>query len=133
MALRSFQRGFNMTSMANTRRDDSAQHRFYLPGQYEPCFCRLLTDTEQGGCFFGALFAFLFAEKIGRKKTIVLVFFVLLLGGTLISASRGSLNISYGGSAVAGLGIGASSMVVLVCISETAPPSIRGASLVSLR
>lgn len=32
----------------------------------------------------------------------------------------------YGGRAVAGLGIGASSMVVPVYISETAPPSIRG-------
>lgn len=51
---------------------------------------------------------------------------VFLLGGTLMTASRGSLNMIYGGRAVAGLGIGASSMVVPVYISETAPPSIRG-------
>jgi len=43
-----------------------------------------------------------------------------------MTASQGSLNMIYGGRAVAGLGIGASSMVVPVYISETAPPSIRG-------
>jgi sugar porter (SP) family MFS transporter len=51
---------------------------------------------------------------------------VFLLGGTLMTASRGSLDMIYGGRAIAGLGIGASSMVVPVYISETAPPSIRG-------
>jgi MFS family permease len=45
---------------------------------------------------------------------------VFLLGGTLMTASRGSLDMIYGGRAVAGLGIGASSMVVPVYISETA-------------
>lgn len=43
-----------------------------------------------------------------------------------MTASRGDLNFIYAGRAVAGLGIGASSMVVPVYISETAPPSIRG-------
>ena len=51
---------------------------------------------------------------------------IFLLGGTLMTASRGSLDMIYGGRAIAGLGIGASSMVVPVYISETAPPSIRG-------
>jgi len=51
---------------------------------------------------------------------------IFLLGGTLMTASQGSLNMIYAGRAVAGLGIGASSMVVPVYISETAPPSIRG-------
>jgi MFS family permease len=72
------------------------------------------------------LFAFPFAEKIGRKKTMIIASSVFLLGGTLMTASKGSLNMIYGGRAVAGLGIGASSMVVPVYISETAPPSIRG-------
>jgi sugar porter (SP) family MFS transporter len=51
---------------------------------------------------------------------------VFLLGGTLMTAARGNLNMIIGGRAVAGLGIGASSLVVPVYISETAPPSIRG-------
>lgn len=81
---------------------------------------------HQAGCFFGALFAFPFAEKIGRKFTMIIASSVFLVGGTVMTAARGNLNMIYAGRAVAGLGIGASSMVVPVYISETAPPSIRG-------
>lgn len=84
------------------------------------------SDISQAGCFFGALIAFPFAERLGRKKTIIMAASTFLLGGTLMTASQGQLNMIYGGRAVAGLGIGASSMVVPVYISETAPPSIRG-------
>ncbi|KAH7071806.1 quinate permease [Paraphoma chrysanthemicola] len=111
MALNSFQRDFNMTGMAKTQRDTTQGN---------------IVSTFQAGCFFGALFAFPFAEKIGRKKTMIIASSVFLLGGTLMTAARGSLNMIYCGRAVAGLGIGASSMVVPVYISETAPPSIRG-------
>lgn len=51
---------------------------------------------------------------------------IFLLGGTLMTAAQGSINMVYGGRLVAGLGIGASSLTVPVYISETAPPSIRG-------
>jgi MFS family permease len=51
---------------------------------------------------------------------------VFLLGGTLMTAANGNLNMIYAGRLVAGLGIGASSLTVPVYISETAPPSIRG-------
>lgn len=43
-----------------------------------------------------------------------------------MTAAHGNLNMVYGGRAVAGLGIGASSLTVPVYIAETAPPSIRG-------
>ena len=80
----------------------------------------------QAGCFFGALLTFPIAEKWGRKKTIMLASLVFLLGGTIMTAARGNLNMIIGGRAIAGLGIGASSLTVPVYISETAPPSIRG-------
>jgi MFS family permease len=51
---------------------------------------------------------------------------VFLLGGTLMTAANGNLNMIYAGRLIAGLGIGASSLTVPVYISETAPPSIRG-------
>jgi MFS family permease len=51
---------------------------------------------------------------------------VFLLGGTLMTAANGNLDMIYAGRLVAGLGIGASSLTVPVYISETAPPSIRG-------
>ncbi|KAH7341192.1 quinate permease [Pyrenochaeta sp. MPI-SDFR-AT-0127] len=111
MALNSFIRDFGLNNIAKVNRDT-------IQGN--------IVSTFQAGCFFGALIAFPFAEKIGRKKTMIIASSIFLLGGTLMTAARGSLNMIYGGRAVAGLGIGASSMVVPVYISETAPPSIRG-------
>lgn len=51
---------------------------------------------------------------------------VFLVGGTLMTAAHGKLNMIYAGRAIAGLGIGASSMTVPVYIAEIAPPSVRG-------
>lgn len=50
---------------------------------------------------------------------------VFLVGATLMTAANGTMNTVIAGRAVAGLGIGAFSLVVPVYISETAPPSIR--------
>ena len=85
-----------------------------------------IVSTFQAGCFFGALFSFPIAEKFGRKKTIMLAALVFLLGGTLMTAAQGRLSLIYAGRAIAGLGIGSSSLVVPVYIAEISPPSIRG-------
>ncbi|TDZ36751.1 Quinate permease [Colletotrichum trifolii] len=111
MALDSFRRDFHLDDVSTSTRDT-------IQGN--------IVSTFQAGCFFGALFTFPIAEKFGRRKTVMLAGTVFLLGGTLMTAARGSLNMIYAGRAVAGLGIGASSLTVPVYIAETAPPSIRG-------
>lgn len=111
MALDSFRADFGLDDLEVTARDT-------IQGN--------IVSTFQAGCFFGALLTFPLAEKFGRRKTILLAALVFLLGGTLMTAARGDLNLIYAGRAIAGLGIGASSMTVPVYISETAPPSIRG-------
>lgn len=111
MALTSFRRDFGLDVVSSTKRDT-------IQGN--------IVSTFQAGCFFGALLTFPIAEKFGRRKTVMLAALVFLLGGTLMTAARGDLNLIYGGRAIAGLGIGASSLTVPVYISETAPPSIRG-------
>ncbi|KAL0570674.1 hypothetical protein V5O48_011280 [Marasmius crinis-equi] len=111
MALDSFVRDFHLDEVSKTNRDT-------IQGN--------IVSTFQAGCFFGALLTFPLAEKFGRKRVIMAAMLVFLLGGTLMTAARGSLNMIYGGRALAGLGIGAASLTVPVYISETAPPSIRG-------
>ncbi|KAF2245304.1 quinate permease [Trematosphaeria pertusa] len=111
MALDSFIRDFGWEDVSKNTRDTIQAN---------------IVSTFQAGCFFGALLTFPIAEKIGRKKTIVIAGLVFLLGGTLMTAAQGSLNLLYGGRAIAGLGIGASSLTVPVYIAEVAPPSIRG-------
>ncbi|KAF5705146.1 quinate permease [Fusarium mundagurra] len=111
MALTSFMRDFGLDLVEKTQRDT-------IQGN--------IVSTFQAGCFFGALFTFPIAEKWGRRKTIMGAALVFLLGGALMTAANGNLNMIYGGRVVAGLGLGASSLTVPVYISETAPPSIRG-------
>ncbi|KAJ0302828.1 hypothetical protein COL516b_006867 [Colletotrichum fioriniae] len=111
MALDSFRRDFHLDEVSSTTRDT-------IQGN--------IVSTFQAGCFFGALFTFPIAEKFGRRKTVMLAGTVFLIGGTLMTAASGNLNLIYAGRAIAGLGIGASSLTVPVYIAETAPPSIRG-------
>lgn len=111
MALDSFVRDFGLTDVSASTRDT-------IQGN--------IVSTFQAGCFFGALLTFPIAERFGRRRTIFLAACVFLLGGTLMTAANGKMQMIIAGRAVAGLGIGASSMCVPVYISETAPPSIRG-------
>ncbi|KAK8859324.1 quinate permease [Apiospora arundinis] len=111
MALESFIRDFGWSNVGKTERDT-------IQGN--------IVSTFQAGCFFGALVTFPIAEKFGRRLAIILASLVFLLGATLMTASHGNLNLIYAGRAIAGLGIGSSSLVVPVYIAEVAPPSIRG-------
>ncbi|CRK24561.1 hypothetical protein BN1723_013355 [Verticillium longisporum] len=111
MALDSFRRDFDLAGKSQSHRDT-------VQGN--------IVSTFQAGCFFGALLTFPLAEKWGRRKTVMLAALVFLIGGTLMTAAHGKLEMIIAGRAVAGLGIGASSLVVPVYIAETAPPSIRG-------
>lgn len=111
MALNSFIRDFGWANVSKSTRDTIQAN---------------IVSTFQAGCFFGALLTFPIAEKIGRRKTVMIAGVVFLLGGTLMTAAQGNLNLIYSGRAIAGLGIGASSLTVPVYIAEVAPPSIRG-------
>jgi MFS family permease len=127
MALDSFRRDFGTNNIPQNQRD-TIQGNIVSTFQVSNPHALLETrsDLTQAGCFFGALFAFPFAEKIGRKKTMIIASSVFLIGGTLMTAAHGKLNMIYAGRAIAGLGIGASSMTVPVYIAEIAPPSVRG-------
>src|SRR5690606_27392597 len=85
-----------------------------------------IVSTFQAGCFFGALATFPFAERFGRRRCILAAVTVFLVVGAIITAAGGNMAMIIAGRAVAGLGIGSTSMCVPVYISETAPPSIRG-------
>ncbi|KAI8384477.1 general substrate transporter [Radiomyces spectabilis] len=83
------------------------------------------------GAWFGALIVGYFADRLGRKYSIVVFSVVFLLGSSI---QGGAQNIGYllGGRFVTGMGVGAMSMLVPLYQSEIAPPEIRG-SLVSLQ
>lgn len=78
-----------------------------------------------GGAFFGAAFAGLIADIIGRRFTILTGALIFLLGGGL---QTGAPTISYlmGGRFIAGLGVGFLTMIIPLYQAEIAHPSIRG-------
>tara|TARA_R110002049_G_scaffold97783_1_gene238166 strand:- start:8144 stop:9487 length:1344 start_codon:yes stop_codon:yes gene_type:complete len=82
------------------------------------------------GCIFGALVAGYIADKIGRKKALIItaILFAISAVGCLVSPDFTFLVIA---RIIGGVGVGAASMLSPLYISEMAPADKRGA-LVSL-
>ncbi|MEO6835622.1 MAG: sugar porter family MFS transporter [Candidatus Tumulicola sp.] len=82
------------------------------------------------GCVLGAAVAGSVADLIGRRLTLLLAGVIFLIGA-LVSAFTPGESILLAGRFVVGIGIGFSSVVSPLYISEVAPAKVRGA-LVSL-
>jgi SP family galactose:H+ symporter-like MFS transporter len=82
------------------------------------------------GCMAGAIVAGGVADGIGRRHTL-LAAGVIFFAGALVSALAPNESVLLGGRLVVGIGIGFSSVVAPLYISEVAPAASRGA-LVSL-
>jgi sugar porter (SP) family MFS transporter len=87
-----------------------------------------IVSCYQAGAFFGAFFAYPFAFFYGRRKALSIFAALFCLGAGLMlgaNAHRG-LGLIYGGRVIAGMGVGGTSMISPIYISEVAPPAIRG-------
>jgi sugar porter (SP) family MFS transporter len=82
------------------------------------------------GCIAGSAVAGTIADRIGRRWTL-LVAGVVFFAGALVSAFTPNEDVLLFGRFVVGIGIGFSSVVAPLYISEVAPANVRGA-LVSL-
>ncbi|KAI8150383.1 permease of the major facilitator superfamily [Fennellomyces sp. T-0311] len=79
----------------------------------------------QIGCLFGSLAATTTADKLGRKWSIMIAAAVFSVGGILQIIGDG-LPMLYAGRLVAGLGVGALSMLVPIYVAEIAHQTQRG-------
>lgn len=86
-----------------------------------------IVTVLQCGCFVGALAAGYVADKLGRKPALLIAATLAIIGTIMQAASLGHLPVMYVGRFIAGLGVGAASMVTPLYISENAPRGIRGA------
>jgi sugar porter (SP) family MFS transporter len=82
------------------------------------------------GCIGGSAVAGWFADRIGRRWTLFLAG-LIFIAGAVISALSPTEAVLLAGRFVVGLGIGFSSVIAPLYISEVAPSDVRGA-LVSL-
>ncbi|GAA5814340.1 hypothetical protein MFLAVUS_007834 [Mucor flavus] len=83
------------------------------------------------GAWAGSWIIGYFADRIGRKHSIVLSTLVFLLGSSIQGGAQ-NIGMLLGGRFVTGMSVGALSLLVPLYQSEIAPPEIRG-SLISLQ
>ncbi|KAJ5033430.1 uncharacterized protein L3040_008546 [Drepanopeziza brunnea f. sp. 'multigermtubi'] len=85
-----------------------------------------IVSTLQGGCFFGALAAYYCADRFGRRPSLLAAAAVATTGVVIQCSTVGKLEGLYVGRLVAGLGVGAASMLTPLYVSENSPRAIRG-------
>lgn len=78
------------------------------------------------GAGVGALLSFLLNDRIGRKNSLRVYQATYIVGSLISCFSSGNAGVLYAGRIVAGLGIGALSVVCPMAISEIAPKAVRG-------
>jgi sugar porter (SP) family MFS transporter len=87
-----------------------------------------IVSIYQAGAFWGSIFAYATAFFVGRKKSLTFWSLIFILGAGLMLGANGTrgLGLIYAGRVLAGMGVGGTSMVVPMYISELSPPAIRG-------
>ena len=98
-------------------------------GHPGPTMSGLVTAIYDIGCALGAVAAFVWGEKIGRKKSILLANFIVVIGATIQTCSFSYWQM-FAARIVAGIGVGLSTVAVPILQSETLPAQNRGALLV---
>ena len=70
-----------------------------------------IVTTLQCGCFVGALTTGFIADKIGRRYNLILAAVLAIIGTIMQAAASGHIAAIFVGRFIAGLGVGAASMV----------------------
>ncbi|GAP82500.2 putative MFS quinate transporter [Rosellinia necatrix] len=107
--LPSFKRAFNLADKSNIELASLSSN---------------IVSTFQAGAFFGCIIGFASAERLGRKPVLLGSAVVFTIG--VILQTLGQLGPFYGGRAITGLAIGASSTIIPIYIAECSPALIRG-------
>ncbi|KAL0958689.1 hypothetical protein HGRIS_014020 [Hohenbuehelia grisea] len=120
--------GLDISSMSAVLSNDAYSRVFHRPG---PNAQGAIVASMPAGSLVGALAVTFLADRIGRKKTIILAGIIWVIGSILQCASvnRGMLVV---GRIIAGMSVGISSAIVPIYQSEITAPAIRG-RMVSLQ
>jgi len=98
-------------------------------GNPGPTMSGLVTAIYDIGCALGAVAAFVWGEKIGRRNSIILANFIVIVGAAIQTASFSYWQM-FAARIIAGVGVGLSTVAVPILQSETLPAHNRGALLV---
>lgn len=98
-------------------------------GNPGPTMSGLVTAIYDIGCSLGAVAAFIWGEKIGRKNSIIFANVIVVVGAVIQTASFSYWQM-FASRIIAGVGVGFSTVAVPILQSETLPAHNRGALLV---
>lgn len=120
--------GLDISSMSGVLNNESYLKQFNFPSSGAQ---GAIVASMPAGSFIGALAVTQLADRLGRRRTIILAGIVWVIGSILQCASvnRGMLVV---GRIISGISVGLSSAVVPIYQSEITAPSIRG-RMVSLQ
>jgi MFS family permease len=94
-------------------------------GRPNPTMTGLVTAIYDIGCALGAVVAFVFGEKIGRKRSIILANLIVIIGAAIQTASFDYWQM-FVARIIGGIGVGLSTVAVPILQSETLPAHNRG-------
>lgn len=86
----------------------------------------LAVGLQQAGAFLACVIVWPVADALGRKRTLMLASAIFVIGAIIETINTHSMGAFYTGRVVAGVGLGAASVVVPMFSSEMAPKEIRG-------
>ncbi|CAN8101245.1 unnamed protein product [Discula destructiva] len=107
-----------------------AGERFQIMlGRPNPTMSGLVTAIYDIGCALGAVVAFAFGERLGRRRSVILANIIVVIGAAIQAASYSYAQI-FGTRIITGVGVGLSTVAIPILQSETLPARNRGALLV---
>ncbi|KAI4721903.1 quinate permease [Aureobasidium sp. EXF-10727] len=122
--------GYDSAFIGTTLALPSFVHEFKFKAMKAPHLAFIksnIVSVYQAGAFFGSLLAYASAFYLGRRKSLWVFVTVFMVGaGIMLAAKDGDLAPIYAGRVLAGIGVGGSSMIVPIYISEISPPAVRG-------
>ncbi|KAL0246723.1 hypothetical protein GEMRC1_007934 [Eukaryota sp. GEM-RC1] len=101
-----------------------------LPNLKDDTWKSIVTSSAVVGAMLSSMIASRFADKYGRRKTLLYTNIIFIAGAVICALSPDVLTLTIG-RFVAGTAVGISSIVVPCFMSEISPPSLRGFSSVS--
>jgi len=87
----------------------------------------LITSILSAGTFFGAIIAGDVADRFGRRPTIIIGCLIYIIGVIIQITESSGLALICAGRAVAGIGVGFVSAIIILYMSEICPRKVRGA------
>ena len=84
-----------------------------------------IVTTLQCGCFVGALSTGFIADRIGRRYNLILAAVLAIVGTIMQAAASGHIAAIFVGRFIAGLGVGAASMVTPLYSKLNSTPLLR--------